>query len=148
MRYGRLGIAICLSLFLQLGMAGAAEALNITAFGAKPDGSDTTPSVRAALEQIRQGKADKLVFPPGRYDFWPDQAEEKYLFISNNDEGLKRIAFVLAGVKDLEIDGGGATFVFHGRMMPFLIEHSQGVTLKNFRSITAGRSSRRAGFSR
>jgi hypothetical protein len=132
MRYSRLGIAICFSLLVQLGAAAVAEVLNITAFGAKPDGSDTTPCVRAALEQIRQGNVEKLVFPPGRYDFWPDQAEEQYLFISNNDEGLKRIAFVLAGVKDLEIDGGGAMLVFHGRMMPFLIEHSQGVTLKNF----------------
>jgi len=132
MRRGRLWVAICLTLFLHLGVASAAEALNIAAFGAKPDGSDTTPYVRAALEQIRQGKADKLIFPPGRYDFWPDQAEEKYLFISNNDEGLKRIAFMLTGVKDLEIDGGGAAFMFHGRMMPFLIENSQGVTLKNF----------------
>jgi len=124
-------MAVCLSLLLQLGLAGA-EVLNIAAFGGKPDGSDTTPSVRAALEQIRQGNVDKLVFPAGRYDFWPDQAEEKYLFISNNDEGLKRIAFMLTGVKDLEIDGSGATFVFHGRMMPFLIEDSQGVRLKNF----------------
>jgi hypothetical protein len=132
MRYSRLGIAICLSLLVQLGAAAAAEVLNIAAFGAKPDGSDATPYVRAALEKIRQGNGHKLIFPPGRYDFWPDQAEEQYLFISNNDEGLKRIAFVLAGVKDLEIDGGGATFMFHGRMMPFLIEYSQGVTLKNF----------------
>jgi hypothetical protein len=132
MRRGRLLGAVCLWLFIQIVVAGAAEGLNITAFGARPDGSDTTPSVRAALEQVRQGNVDKLVFPPGRYDFWPDQAEEKYLFISNNDEGLKRIAFMLAGVKDLEIDGGGATFVFHGRMMPFLIENSHGVTLRNF----------------
>jgi len=131
MRCGRLWIAVYLSLLLHLGVAGAVETLDITAFGARTDGSDTTPCVRAALAQIRQGKADRLVFPPGRYDFWPDQAEEKYLFISNNDEGLKRIAFMLSGVKDLEIDGGGAMFVFHGRMIPFLIEHSQDVSLKN-----------------
>lgn len=130
----RLLLGLCLSLTLHAAAisAVAGQTLNIASFGAKPDGSDTTPSVRTALEQIRQGNVDKLVFPPGRYDFWPDNAEEKYLFISNNDEGLKRIAFMLTGVKDLEIDGGGATFVFHGRMMPFLIENSQGVTLKNF----------------
>ena len=124
MKRGRLLGTVCLCLFVQIVVAGAGEALNIAAFGARPDGSDTTPCVRAALEQIREGNVDKLIFPPGRYDFWPDQAEEQYLFISNNDEGLKRIAFMLTGVKDLEIDGGGATFVFHGRMMPFLIENS------------------------
>ena len=41
MKYGRLGIAICLSLFLQLAMAGAAEPLNITAFG--PNRTAATP---------------------------------------------------------------------------------------------------------
>jgi hypothetical protein len=66
--------------------------IDVTDFGAKAGGSDTTPSVRAALEEIRKGKATKLVFPPGRYEFHPDRATEEYLFISNNDEGLKRIA--------------------------------------------------------
>jgi hypothetical protein len=130
----RLLLGLCLSLTLHSAAisADAGQTLNIATFGAKPDGSDTTPFVRAAVEQIRQGSVAKLVFPPGRYDFWPDHAEEKYLFVSNNDEGLKRIAFLLTGVKNLEIDGGGATFVFHGRMMPFLIENAQSVTLKNF----------------
>lgn len=35
------------------------------------------------------------------------------------------------GINDLEIDGRGAAFVFHGPMVPFLIEGSRGVTLKN-----------------
>lgn len=126
------GLGLSLILLTGAISAGAGQTLNIATFGAQPNGSDTTPFVRAAVEQIRQGNVDKLVFPPGRYDFWPDHAEEKYLFISNNDEGLKRIAFLLAGVNNLEIDGGGAMFVFHGRMMPFLIENAQDVTLKNF----------------
>ena len=78
------------------GDVGCRETLNITAFGAKADGSDTTPSVRAALEQVRHGKADKLTFRravmiSGRI------GREQYLFISNNDEGFKRIAFPLVG---------------------------------------------------
>lgn len=126
--------SVCLASFLAFGTADAREAavLDMAAFGAKADGSDTTPSVRAALDEARRSKATKLTFPPGRYDFWPENATEQYLFISNNDEGLKRIAFPLKGLAGLEIDGGGATFIFHGPLVPFQIEDSKSVTLKNF----------------
>ncbi|MEX1047922.1 MAG: right-handed parallel beta-helix repeat-containing protein [Akkermansiaceae bacterium] len=118
---------------LHLGACGAKElpTIDVTLFGAKPDGGDATPGVRAALDEVRRTKATKLIFPPGRYDFWPDCAEERFLFVSNNDEGLKRIAFPLEGITNLEIDGGSATFVFHGPMVPFLIANSQGLTIKN-----------------
>jgi hypothetical protein len=125
---------ICLVSILSFGTASAREAgvLDMAAFGAKADGSDTTPSVRAALDEARRSKAGKLTFPPGRYDFHPERASEQYLFVSNNDEGLKRIAFPLTDIKGLDIDGGGSTFVFHGYTVPFLIEQSSGITLRNF----------------
>lgn len=101
-------------------------------FGAKPDGSDTTPKVAAALQEARRAGAARLVFEPGRYDFWPDLAAERYLFVSNNDEGLKRIAFPLTGFQDFAIEGRGATFVFHGPMVPFLVEDCQRISLQGF----------------
>ncbi len=110
-----------------------AATLNITAFGARSgDGSDTTPAVRAALAECRRTKARTLEFPAGRYDFWPDLAEEEYIFASNNNEGLKRIAFPLSGIENLEIDGNGAQFVFHGYISPFVVENSKDITFKNF----------------
>src|ERR1035437_2048254 len=61
-------------------------ALNVAAFGARSgDGSDTTPAVRAALEEGRRTKAARLSFAPRRYDFWPDRAVEKYLFIRSEE---------------------------------------------------------------
>lgn len=126
--------ATCLASILSIGSTTAREAaiIDMAAYGAKADGSDTTPFVRAALDEARRSKAAKLTFPPGRYDFWPENASEQYLFISNNDEGLKRVIFPLTGMEGLEIDGGGATFIFHGPMVPFLIEESKSVTLRNF----------------
>lgn len=125
---------ITLASILTIGTARAREAgaLDMAAFGAKPDGSDTTPSVLAALQEVAKGKAKKLVFPPGRYEFHPERAHEEYVFVSNNDEGLKRIAFPLKGIEGVEIDGGGATFVFHGYTMPFLLDSARNVTLRNF----------------
>jgi hypothetical protein len=126
--------ATFLATVLSIGSTTAREpaTIDMAAYGAKADGSDTTPSVRAALDEARRSKAGKLTFPPGRYDFWPQNASEQYLFISNNDEGLKRVIFPLTNMEGLEIDGGGASFIFHGPMVPFLIEESKGMTLKNF----------------
>lgn len=125
-------------LLLMLALAAAAharagETLSVADFGARADDqSDTTPALRAALEKCRATRATKLVFPPGRYDFWPDLAAERYCYISNNDEGLKRIAFPLVDVENLEIDGQGARFVFHGYINPFVLENARNITLKNF----------------
>lgn len=94
---------------------------------------DATPPVRAALEAVRaDGPGRTLSFPAGTYHFWPDRAEERYVFPSNNDPGLKRIAFSLLGLNDLEIDGGGAVFVFHGRIVPFVLQNCRSVRLRNF----------------
>jgi len=107
--------------------------VSIEKFGAKKDlGEDATEAVKNALLYIKQNKINKLVFPKGRYDFYPDQAAEKYIFTSNNDESLKRIIFLLSGFNNVEIDGQGASFIFHGYVSPFIIENSTGITLKNF----------------
>ena len=108
------------------------DVLDPACFGVVADsGKDATPGIRKAIEHCRAKNIRKLVFEPGRYDLWPDQAEEEYISVSNNDEGLKRVGFPLKELKDLEIDGKGAVFMFHGRMVPFLLEKSKGVTLKN-----------------
>lgn len=105
--------------------------LDAAACGVRADGSDSTPGLREALQRCLREKVHKLVFAPGRYDFWPDRAEERYVFASNNDEGLKRIAFPLVGFENIEIDGHGAALVLHGYLTPFLIERSRGVTVEN-----------------
>ena len=112
--------------------AEAARPLLAADFGLKPDsGADAASGIRNAINAARSQGGGKLVFAPGRYDIYPESASEKYLFVSNNDEGLKRIGIPLTDIKDLEIDGQGAQFFFHAPMVPFLIENSTGVTIKN-----------------
>ena len=95
-------------------------------------GKDAGLSVRAAVESLRSVPgARRLVFAQGVYEFWPDRVAEEYLFLSNNDSGLRRIAFPLRNFSDLEIDGQGSMFLFHGEMVPFSIIESSGITLKN-----------------
>lgn len=94
--------------------------------------ADCTPMLRRLLGEMRKRGASRLVFAPGIYHFHPDRAMEVYLFVANNDEGLKRVVFPLDGFEDLEIDGGGAEFLFHGALVPFWISRAARVKLRRF----------------
>lgn len=110
-----------------------AETVCVKDFGALPnDGLDDAPAIRKALEHCRTLKESELVFEPGQYDFSPALCEEKYFYISNNDEGLKRIAFNIHKFKNFSINGKGAQFMFHGFVNPFIISESENVLFKNF----------------
>jgi hypothetical protein len=94
---------------------------------------DATPIVRAALEFLQTNDAGQtLSFPAGTYHFWPHHAAEQYLFVSNNDESLARIAFPLFDQHDLAIDGDGAHFIFHGFLIPFALRQCSQITLAGF----------------
>lgn len=102
-------------------------------FGVKSGkGHDNTLAVIFALEHSRQFEQAELVFPKGEYHFYPDQAHEKQLFISNHDqEGLRRIAFPIFQMNNLTVDGQGSEFIFHGPMIPFVVEDSNHIVIKN-----------------
>ena len=124
----------CLLLSALLATAAlAGGTLDVSLFGAFPDdGKDDTLAVRAALTQAKKQGARKLTFAKGRYDFYPDKAFERYQFISNNDEGLKRIVLPLDGLKNFEVDGQGADFLFHGYLSPVTVDGCRDIVLRNF----------------
>jgi polygalacturonase len=93
--------------------------------------SDATPVVLEAIRKCKEEGIRKLEFPKGTYHFYPTFAPDKYCAITNNDNGLKRTAFPLIGLDGLEIDGNGSEFIFHGKMIPFIIEDSKNLTIKN-----------------
>ncbi|MFC3120780.1 right-handed parallel beta-helix repeat-containing protein [Agaribacter flavus] len=93
---------------------------------------DSTRAVVELIEKAVRSGNKKIVFAPGTYHFYPEMAHEAYTFISNNDEGLKRVVFPLFGANNIEIDGQGADFVFHGGINPFILQDSANITLRNF----------------
>lgn len=92
---------------------------------------DAMPAIRKALEVCRQTNATKLVLPEGTIRIWPDMAYEKYQFISNNTESLKRIAFDLEGMDDFTIEGQNTLLLFTGFVSPFSLEGCENVTIKD-----------------
>ena len=106
--------------------------IDIADYKGRYDTQDMTPFIYTLLENIPADNPVKLVFPEGTYHFWPEFAAGKYHCITNHDNGYRHFAFPLTGRRNIEIDGGGSEFIFHGRIIPFLIEDSHGVTLRNF----------------
>jgi hypothetical protein len=99
--------------------------VNVQDYGVQPDTRlNIEPVIRRILKEKQEGTPLKIIFPKGRYDFWPHHAEEELFKAS--------IAFDLKDRSNICIDGQGATFIFHGRMMPFRLLNSTNITLKNF----------------
>lgn len=96
----------------------------------KPSDKDMTMAVREAIENCTD-KDIKLVFEKGIYTFMPDYAKDKYCFITNHENGFKKIIFPMEGFNSVEIDANGSEFIFHGRVLPFLFEECSNVSMKN-----------------
>ncbi len=97
-----------------------------------PGAGDMTPVVRAAIESVR-GDEIKIIFSEGTYRFYGEQAYEKYLAITNHDNGIKRIIFPLERFESVEIEGNGADLIFHGRVLPWLFEDCGRVIARDLR---------------
>ncbi len=81
------------------------------------------------LSHINNGET--LFFEKGTYHFFEEGSFKGFFAPTNNETGIKRVAFPLIGLNDITIDGNGSTFIFHGRVSPFIIQHSKNITIKN-----------------
>ena len=93
--------------------------------------------LRQALTLIRQQtRPDEeaiVRFKSGRYDFHAANAESMELYISNHDQNQpKKVGILLDNWNGLTLDGNGAQFVFHGRMLPVVLRRSTGCRLEDF----------------
>lgn len=114
----------------------AAEAARIfqgADFGIKPDTrDDQTAAFSKALTALRKAPGSTLRLVPGVYHFWHTGALRRHFHVSNHDQPLWHpVGISLVDVRDITIDGQGSALVFHGQMLPVLIQDSENVTLKN-----------------
>ncbi len=133
----RLSLSVLCSL-LCAALCGQQVVVDVSRYGIRPDtGRDMAPRMRQMLDKLRGRQAEGgtlvLQFAPGRYDFYPEKAATRQYYISNHDQDTpKRVAIALEGWKGVTLDGGGAQFVCHGRMLPIALLRSEGCVLKNF----------------
>ena len=107
------------------------QEVNLAEYSEYFNDKDITLALNKAVNYCKEIKASKLIIPHGRYEVSSEYALERYVWVSNNDEGLKRFAFDLTEMEDFEIDGEGSLLLFHGFVSPFLILDSKRIKVRN-----------------
>ena len=108
-----------------------------TTFGITPGtGNNVAPLVEQMLSKVKAqsaGKAVTIRFAPGQYHFYPNGAVHKEYYISNHDQHADRaVGIAIEEFEGLTLDGQGADFIFHGRMLPVSVIATKSCTLRNF----------------
>lgn len=129
---------ILLVLCCAVGARAQSDTLRVSDFGLHADTyTNCTSTFRTILDECRRRQARVLLLDEGRYDFWPEGAERRTIYISNTSseqecpDAVKTIGLLVENQQGLTIDGQGATLMFHGKLTMLAIIHSSDVTLQN-----------------
>ncbi|WP_256011716.1 right-handed parallel beta-helix repeat-containing protein [Desertivirga xinjiangensis] len=122
MRFTKLWISLVLAFFFYLGIVHSqtmTTKIKVADWNIHPNtGKDCSAQMKRMLDHY-SNKSDLLFeFSEGRFDFW-------------QQEGTSNVALHLQGMKNVTIDGKGASLVFHGKMKPFLIRECTDTEIKN-----------------
>ncbi|MFV0469348.1 MAG: right-handed parallel beta-helix repeat-containing protein [Dysgonomonas sp.] len=124
-------ILLLLTMLLSTSTSKAINVINLQDEGIENHSSDLTPFIYDILSKNKNKKGLKIVFPKSTYHFYPTQAFGKYHAVTNHDKGFRYFAFPLIDFEDIEIDAQGSEFIFHGQIIPFLVERSTNVKICN-----------------
>jgi len=106
------------------------KVIDVSNHGVIPN-TDVSLKLSQLLFEIKGMDDIKLFFPQGVYQFYKKHALEAYKNIANHDDGLKRIAFLINNMNRLTIDGGNSLFIFYDEIIPFAVDKSKNLTIKN-----------------
>lgn len=96
------------------------------------DGTNITPCVVKAIEELKANGGGTLVFDKKTYFFKESGSVKHVCNVSNNSHGEKSVIFPIINASDITIDGGGATFLFSGGIFPVAGDGAKNVTVQNF----------------
>ena len=92
------------------------------------NGANVSSAVEAAL-QAALNSDRTLYFPAGEYHFYPEGCKQKFCYFSNNDSGVKTVAFLLENLDNFTIAGEDAKLIFHGRISPLCAFNCRDLTI-------------------
>lgn len=116
----------------------AQRVFDMAAFGIVPNiSSNLSPKMANFLKKygksLKESPGVILRFREGVYHFYPEKATERVYFVSNHDQpNPKKVGLALEDCRSLTLEGNGAQFIFHGRMLPLSLVRSENCTLKDF----------------
>ena len=128
--------SFCICLLAIAGLR-AEKVYDAASYGVVPNtGADVAGLVEQMLAEVKAeaaGKAVTIRFAPGQYNFYPASAAHREYYISNHDQHKDRaVGIAVEGFTGLTLDGAGADFIFHGRMLPVSVVGTTKCTLRNF----------------
>ena len=129
-------LLLLLTLF-QVSILAKTRVYNMSQFGITPNSTENvSPLIQKAIETIKAetNPSDKikLVFSNGRYNFHEEGSFIRKYYISNHDQvNPKKVGIVIEDMNNLTLEGNGAQFVFHGRMIPIAILRSANCMIKD-----------------
>ncbi len=128
-------------LFLNLNAQTSLETekiINVKDYGIYPNTFENiAPLLNKMVVEIAHFPLVKLVFEKGRYDIWPESSPKREYFISNTSterecpSKIKTIALLFENFKDIVIEGNGALFMIHGKMINFAFDHCENIKIQN-----------------
>lgn len=111
---------------------------NLADWGIQPDTRENVSplfvkALAAISEECDGNKQIIITLPSGRYDFHPEGSAVREYYISNHDQdNPKYVGLPFENMKNVVFDAQGAELIFHGRMLPVSLIHSENCILKNF----------------
>ena len=94
------------------------------------DEKNCTPAFVKAIALMQSG--DTLLLGSDKYDMRVEGARIEHYYMSNNDYGVKPIALPVIKKENITIKGEGAKLVFHGEILPVVVDNSKNITLSGF----------------
>lgn len=107
------------------------DTLSALDFGVSPSATDNARAFARVCHALRNHPGATLVIPPGIYHMHPLEATGAQVWLTNHDNGFdRRIALDLQGLRDVTIEGAGATLMLHGQIVPLLLRDCRNVTIR------------------
>jgi len=131
MRFSAISLLLFLSVFIVQPKLSDAAVQDTTYIFLKDYGlnktrkKDVVKYVNKALENLKGDQPKVLVFTPGEYHFYPEDATVREYYESTS------CAFLFENVHNLVINGQGSRLIFHGEMQPFTFDNCSNITLKD-----------------
>ena len=109
-----------------------ATEINAVDYGVVPGGKDNGATMLELINAARTQGVSRINFAPGEYHFHAESALPMQLFISNHDQQeVHPVGVPLVNLKNVELRGKKTQFIFHGKMLPFVLMDCEGITIKN-----------------
>ena len=131
----------CLCFFMTVGLSNVNSTVrtyDLARMGLKANSKkNASPILQQVVNRIKTecnpGDSIILRFTKGKYFFRETDAAVRTYYISNHDQtNPKKVGIELKDFKHFTLEGNGAEFIFHGRMLPLALLNSENCTLRNF----------------